>query len=344
MSSSLPSSSRPPKRVRWALDLESFAGLDSPEARTRTASFVAPSPGALPPLHPTINTTTSGIYEQLPSPHTPPSRTPFSLPPTPHPNANVPLPSGPTPAMPASEALPSLQPQEIVLHHALTPAGALPLDLSFPSASFNANPVLTQELLSAPACTPPRKSLTVRIETPPNVPVPHKVRLGVDGRQGDFVTVGNVLARIQQEFRMSDGPLPSAAAAATAAISASPPGALARSTPSPSSPSFTFTTTAEGVLGHYAHRRISSVNGYIPPGTLPLAAQHESIAREQAGGMRVADRFLGHVLFAGLTHIDGLGEAAENFQLELAVPQRYMLAAAPPSPPSPTTGRLRREI
>ncbi|KAJ7023502.1 hypothetical protein C8F04DRAFT_1134122 [Mycena alexandri] len=86
------------------------------------------------------------------------------------------------------------------IHPALTPQYALQLDFSFPSDAFRRNPQLTQNLLDAPACHPPRTSLNVRVAAGMfkwRVEVKH-------GTSGQPVTVGDVLTKVQSELRQYD--------------------------------------------------------------------------------------------------------------------------------------------
>ncbi|KAJ7051679.1 hypothetical protein C8F01DRAFT_1091162 [Mycena amicta] len=100
-----------------------------------------------------------------------------------------------------------------------------------------------------------------------------------------------------------------------------------RTTPSPSSPTF-----PPELIALYATRRILTVNGFCAD--RPLSVQAAHIDAERAGGTRMVDRFVGHTMFAGLVPLPADG----NYQVELIVPQRYLLA--PPTPPSPQ----RREV
>lgn len=96
--------------------------------------------------------------------------------------------------------------RSLELHPALTPAYALQLDFSFPSDAFRRNPQLTQALLAAPACNPPRTCIHIRIADGL-----FKVRLELKhGATGQAVTVGDVLTGIQRELRDSDDITPTA--------------------------------------------------------------------------------------------------------------------------------------
>ncbi|KAJ7663448.1 hypothetical protein B0H17DRAFT_1092806 [Mycena rosella] len=136
----------------------------------------------------------------LPSPNS----TPLPLPPTPQPT-NLPLPA------------------TLEIHPVLTPASPLQLDLSFPSDAFRRNPQLMQTLLDAPACTPPRADLCIRVAAGL-----FKVKLGVQHTDapGEPVTVGDVLTTLQSALRQHDH-------------GTAPPEAVP-----------------------YMHRRIATVNGY----------------------------------------------------------------------------------
>lgn len=114
---------------------------------------------------------------ELPSP----TSTPAVLPP-------------PTPRLVQDLPLPPM----LEVHPALTPAQALQLDFSFPSDAFRRNPQLTPLLLAAPACTPPRTELCIRIAAGL-----FKVNLVVT-HHGQAVTVGAVLTAIQGELRKYD--------------------------------------------------------------------------------------------------------------------------------------------
>ncbi|KAJ7144634.1 hypothetical protein C8R44DRAFT_846327 [Mycena epipterygia] len=122
----------------------------------------------------------------LPSPPSTPAALP---PPTPRLVQDLPLP-------------PTLE-----VHSALTPGHALKLDFSFPSDAFRRNPQLTPALLAAPACTPARTEVWIRIAAglvKANLVVTH---------HGEAVTVGAVLTTIQGELRKYDyGKAPSEAA------------------------------------------------------------------------------------------------------------------------------------
>ncbi|KAJ7049284.1 hypothetical protein C8F01DRAFT_1265680 [Mycena amicta] len=306
------SPSRPPRQVRWNLSIEAFSATNTPESWTAHL----PGTGSPPEFH-----------EQLPLSQTPPRTSTFPprLPPTPHPNADVPLPN--TAVVPAEPQRPQLE-----LHPALTPAQPLRLDFSFPSAAFQANPLLTPALLATPACTPPRASLVVRLSTPSSSPAPYKTRLEVRSTTG-FVTIGDVLSRIQRTLRAYDSPqapaspTTSTTPTSTSSASSGSTSGSPRTTPSPSSPTF-----PPELIALYATRRILTVNGFCAD--RPLSVQAAHIDAERAGGTRMVDRFVGHTMFAGLVPLPADG----NYQLDLIVPQRYLLA--PPTPPSPK----RREV
>ncbi|KAJ7761819.1 hypothetical protein B0H16DRAFT_539931 [Mycena metata] len=112
-----------------------------------------------------------------------------------------PLPPASQKSVPAPPPLPSHRGEaRLQIHPALTPQYALQLDFSFPSDAFRRNPQLTQTLLEAPACHPPRTSLHVRIAAGM-----FKRRLEVKhGTSGQPVTVGDVLTKIQAELRQYD--------------------------------------------------------------------------------------------------------------------------------------------
>ncbi|KAJ7107981.1 hypothetical protein C8R43DRAFT_1163366 [Mycena crocata] len=112
----------------------------------------------------------------------------------------------PTPYMIQHAPLPVLAAVE--LHSTLSPAHALPLDFSLPSAVFHHHPALTETLLSAPACIPP-----------PNVVYIH-IKAGVFKEElevkhtpsGQTVTVGDVLSTVHHRLRtFYPYPIPSAA-------------------------------------------------------------------------------------------------------------------------------------
>ncbi|KAJ7235005.1 hypothetical protein B0H12DRAFT_1327567 [Mycena haematopus] len=205
----------------------------------------------------------------LPSPETSPASIPASTatPSPPHPIHNIPLPT------------------TIEIHPFLTPASPLHLDLSFPSDAFRRNPQLTPALLAAPACTPPRTALSVRIAAGM-----YKVRVQIrhsaaeaENTSGDAVTVGDVLTTIQWELRQYDG----------------------GATPAEAQP--------------YMRRRIATVNGYSERRS--AEARAAAVAAESEGGGRMVDHLLGHTMFAGLTL--QLGQPDHCWQLELAIPERY---------------------
>ncbi|KAJ7508326.1 hypothetical protein B0H11DRAFT_1964373 [Mycena galericulata] len=89
-------------------------------------------------------------------------------------------------------------PAILEIHPALSPEHALQLDFSFPSEVFGRNPQLTQKLLHAPACSPPRTVVYVRI-----VAGMLKRKLEITPH-GQVVTIGDVLTRIQVELRQYD--------------------------------------------------------------------------------------------------------------------------------------------
>ncbi|KAJ6573167.1 hypothetical protein DFH09DRAFT_396584 [Mycena vulgaris] len=109
---------------------------------------------------------------------------------------HAPAPPPPTPH-PSTEPFPPT----LEVHPALTSSHALQLDFSFPSDAFRRNPQLTQALLDAPACFPPREELCIRIAAGL-----FKVKLGVQhtGLHGPAVTVGDVLTTVQSELRKYD--------------------------------------------------------------------------------------------------------------------------------------------
>ncbi|KAJ7867844.1 hypothetical protein B0H13DRAFT_2064955 [Mycena leptocephala] len=124
-------------------------------------------------------------YARLPAPAPTPAPTP-EPPPAPQPIQNLPLPA-------------TLQ-----IHPQLAPASAIQLDLSFPSDAFRRNPQLAPALLAAPACTPPRDSLCVRIAAGL-----YKAKLQIrhsssDAGAQNAVTVGDILTTIQRELRQYD--------------------------------------------------------------------------------------------------------------------------------------------
>ncbi|KAF8186073.1 hypothetical protein K438DRAFT_1973448 [Mycena galopus ATCC 62051] len=119
-----------------------------------------------------------------------PSTASPKLPPPPRPNQNLPLQGG------------------LELHPALTPAQALQLDFSFPSAAFRANPQLTQTLLDAPACQPKQGVLHLSIGAGR-----YTAELDiVHNPPGRTVTVGDVLGAIQNHLRQYDRGAPREAA------------------------------------------------------------------------------------------------------------------------------------
>lgn len=235
-----------PKEVHWQLTVEEYAVRDSPESWT--------SPLPTPPTTP----------ERLPAPAPTPAPTP-EPPPAPQPIQNLPLPA-------------TLQ-----IHPQLAPANAIQLDLSFPSDAFRRNPQLAPALLAAPACTPPRDSLCVRIAAGL-----YKAKLQIrhsssDAGAQNAVTVGDVLTTIQRELRQYDyGSGPAEAAP-------------------------------------YMRRRIATVNGYSVRRS--AEARAATVAAESEGGGRMVDHLLGHTQFAGFTL--QLGQPDHCWQLELAIPQRY---------------------
>ncbi|KAJ7192530.1 hypothetical protein GGX14DRAFT_701378 [Mycena pura] len=173
------------------------------------------------------------------------------LPPTPQLRQDLPLLATPGPSLD--------------IHPALTPAHALQLDFSFPSAAFRGNPQLTDTLLDAPACTPPRRALVVRIASGL---YKKRVEIRAGGRGGGAVTVGDVLTAVQRHLREYDaGP----------------------DIPRDAAP--------------YAARRVATVNGFCSG--RPARTQLAHIRAEQDGGPRIVDRLLGHTLFAGLAPMLG---------------------------------------
>ncbi|KAF8148530.1 hypothetical protein K438DRAFT_1832845 [Mycena galopus ATCC 62051] len=206
----------------------------------------------------------------LPSPEASPVSVPMLV--------STPTPSPPQPM----QNLPL--PTTLEIHHLLTPASALQLDFSFPSDAFRRNPQLTRTLLAAPACTPPRTALFVRIAAglyKARVQIRHTAVEG-EWERRDTVTVGDVLTTIQRELRQYDN------------------GATPR----------------EAEL--YMRRRIETVNGYSERRSPETRAA--TVAAENKGGGRMVDHLLGHTMFAGLTPQSG---QPEWWQLQLAIPERY---------------------
>ncbi|KAJ7032202.1 hypothetical protein C8F04DRAFT_1262162 [Mycena alexandri] len=174
--------------VHWQLTVEEFAARNSPESWT--------SPLPTPPDTPVASPVTLPSTPP-PSEASPPPLAAFTLPPTPppapQPTQNLPLPA------------------TLEVHELLTPVHALQLDFSFPSDVFRRNPQLTTALLAAPACSPPRTTLCVRIAA-------GMYKKGVQirhiGAADGAVTVGDVLTMIQRELRQYDyGEAPAEAAA-----------------------------------------------------------------------------------------------------------------------------------
>ncbi|KAJ7511302.1 hypothetical protein B0H11DRAFT_2183315 [Mycena galericulata] len=170
--------------------------------------------------------------------------------PLPHSALPVPAPPPPTP-----------NPQALVLHPALSPGHALQLDLSFPSEAFRSNPQLTQALLSAPACNPPRREIHVLVAAGAL-----RVRLQVmpRGNPGTPVTVGDILTTVQTHLRQYDeGKAP---------------------------------VEAE----RYMRRRIATVNGYCAGGARSQRIQAQNVEAERQGRGRIVDHLLGNTQFSGL--------------------------------------------
>ncbi|KAF7350058.1 hypothetical protein MVEN_01307500 [Mycena venus] len=207
----------------------------------------------------------------LPSPETSPvsissRRSTPTPPPPPQPTQNLPLPT------------------TLEIHPTLTPANALQLDLSFPSDAFRRNPQLTASILAAPACTPPRTAICVRIAAglyKARVQVRHSARDSGDAQ--DAVTVGDILTTLQRELRQYDG----------------------GATPADAEP--------------YMRRRIATVNGYSERRSAEVRAA--TVAAESDGGGRMVDHLLGHTMFAGLTLQQG--QPDHCWQLELSIPDRH---------------------
>ncbi|KAJ7171431.1 hypothetical protein C8R46DRAFT_1088378, partial [Mycena filopes] len=210
--------SSPGKNVHWKLTIEEFAARDSPESWTSPL----PTPPTTPPQQspaklPSTPPRPSGSPSTTPLPPSPPSP-----PPAPQPTQNLPLPG------------------TLEIHELLTPTHALQLDLSFPSDAFRRNPQLTPALLAAPASSPPRSSLCVRIAAGA-----YKVELEIGHPEapGGTVTVGDVLTTVQNALRQYDYNAPAEAAA-------------------------------------YIRRRIATVNGYAPHRDAAARAAIEAAERE----------------------------------------------------------------
>ncbi|KAJ7777677.1 hypothetical protein DFH07DRAFT_936691 [Mycena maculata] len=172
-----------------------------------------------------------------------------------------PLSATPHSPVPVPPPPPTPNPVTLQVHPALSAAHALQLDLSFPSEAFRSNPQLTQSLLDAPACTPPRSQVEIIVGLADGA-VQVRLESKHCGRRGLPVTVGDVLTTIHKYLRQYDnGRRP---------IQAEP----------------------------YMWRRIATVNGYCA-GHDPqrLAA---NMAVEHQGQGRIVDHLLGHTQFAGL--------------------------------------------
>ncbi|KAJ7669941.1 hypothetical protein DFH06DRAFT_1179664 [Mycena polygramma] len=205
-----------------------------------------------------------------------------------------PLPTPPT--TPETVRVPTLSPEtpqsihdlplpgRLEVHPLLTPDNALPLDFSFPSEAFRRNPQLTPALLSAPACTPPRASVCVRIAAGQHKACLQIRHSGTERSTQDVVTVGDVLTTIQRELRQYDNG-----------------------------------TAVPAEVEPYMLRRFATVNGYSERRSAD--ARKAAIAAESEGGARIVDRLLGHTLFKGLTL--QLGQPDHCWQLALEIPDRY---------------------
>ncbi|KAF7303420.1 hypothetical protein MIND_00570600 [Mycena indigotica] len=311
------------REVRWSLTIEAYSAMNTPESWTSALPSVDDTDTDIP----TRLESPPERHEQLPVAETPPRLPPDS---TSRMRTTLTLPRR------ESEAVIPAEPRRLQLHPALAPATALTLDLSFPSDAFQANPLLTADLLLTPACTPPRNSLTIRLSTPPGAPMAYKTRVEVRSKTigQAFVSIGDVLSKIHRTIRAYDsGQVPASPTISTISSgSGSASGSSARGSPSPSPthPSAPYSPVqAAETLQRYLVRRVATVNGFCPD--RPLSVQHANIERESAGGTRVVDRFVGHTLFAGLMPLEGASEG--HLQLVLAVPERYR--EAPPTPPSP---------
>ncbi|KAF7303423.1 hypothetical protein MIND_00570900 [Mycena indigotica] len=295
------------REVRWSLTIEAYSAMNTPESWTSALPSVDDTDTDIP----TRLESPPERHEQLPVAETPPRLPPDS---TSRMRTTLTLPLRQT------ETVIPAEPRRLQLHPALAPATALTLDLSFPSDAFQANPLLTADLLLTPRLQPPAQ-LT-------DNPSFHTARRA----DGAFVSIGDVLSKIHRTIRAYDsGQVPASPTISTISCG-SGSGSSARGSPSPSPthPSAPYSPMqAAETLQRYLARRVATVNGFCPD--RPLSVQRGNIEREGEGGARVVDRFVGHTLFAGLLPLQGATEL--HFQLVLAVPERYR--EAPPTPPSP---------